>query len=121
MISRQSQKGFTLIELMIVVAIIGILAAIAIPAYQNYVSKSQRNACLSEVKNYSDQVFILLNDYDSGSVPVAPNINACQSITDANGWTAATQQKIVAIAKSPSDARIECNIPNGTTTCMVLP
>jgi len=121
MISKQSQRGFTLIELMIVVVIIGILAAIAIPAYQYYVSKSQRNACLSEVKNYSDQVFILLNDYDDSSVPLAPNVNACQSITNASGWTSATQQKIVAIAKSPSDARIECDIPNETTTCMVLP
>ena len=45
---KQVQKGFTLIELMIVVAIIGILAAIAIPQYQNYIAKSQVSRVMSE-------------------------------------------------------------------------
>ncbi|WP_282295502.1 pilin [Stenotrophomonas sp. PS02289] len=46
---RCESKGFTLIELMIVVAIVAVLAAVAMPVYQNYVAKTQVTAALSEI------------------------------------------------------------------------
>lgn len=118
--SLARQSGFTLIELIIIVIIISILATISIPVYRSYVKKGQSNACLSEVRSYSIQVYLSINDPDGTVLPIAPVVSACQSITDAAGWTLLTQRKILATAKSPSNARIECDIPNGAP-CHVLP
>lgn len=118
---RYLYSGFTLIEILIVIAVIGILVAIAVPNYQQYTKEARQSACLQEAKNYSNEVFYTLNDEsDNNESVIAPVVSACQSITDATGWTLETQQKVIAVAKSPSNARIECDIPNGSP-CRIRP
>ena len=79
---KQVQKGFTLIELMIVVAIIGILAAIAIPAYQNYTIRAQVTEGLSLADGWKTGI----SEYyaQNGTFPT------CVSTTGGAGCIAAT-------------------------------
>ena len=62
---HRNQKGFTLIELMIVIAIIGILAAIAIPQFSKYRAKSYNTASLSDIKNVKTDLEAYYAEWDT--------------------------------------------------------
>ena len=66
-IKNNDQKGFTLVELMIVIAIIGILAAIAIPNFMSYQKKGYNARARSQAKNLYTAVLAYLSDPDAGA------------------------------------------------------
>ena len=68
---KKGQKGFTLIELMIVIAIIGILAAIAIPQFSKYRARSYVAATKADAKNVFTAVNAYLVDNPGGTPPAA--------------------------------------------------
>jgi type IV pilus assembly protein PilA len=99
---RQRQAGFTLVELMIVVAIIGLLATIAVPFYQDYVAKSKFGAALGEIS--------------AGKIPLnlsMLNGTPPATLADINMLAATTN---CAMSLRPAGTGLECAIEGGPAT-----
>lgn len=127
---KSMQKGFTLIELMIVVAIIGILAAIALPAYQDYVAKSQATAGLADIRG-GVTAFEEGIQLGATGTPTAARIGLqsktarCSSLAPEGAFTAASGQalkctlagnpkvigKVVTLTRSAT-GNWTCTVPN---------
>jgi type II secretion system protein G len=76
--TRSGQRGFTLVELMVVVAILGILAAIAVPSYMNYVMRAKASEAvgfLAAIKSYQEAYRVENFQYCNASVTSAANWN----------------------------------------------
>ena len=109
---KKMQKGFTLIELMIVVAIIGILAAIAIPAYQNYTIRAQ----VTEGLNLMDGWKTMAAEFyaNNGTFPTTAQVLASGQVTGVGKYVTGITSNLGGITATYGGAQANAKIAGQT-------